>query len=166
MRIPHQAVAAGLLIHLASLHYIFSSTSIVGDSVVVRDSTVVVKAGTTPLAVFWSLAGILLYFTLLSQKQESISVGTPSWWRRVAAFLLDFYYSLFVIAGIWALVPLGLEASRTGRFACGQGRACCYQQQRVPLSYCFFLRYSSIAFRISALTGAPVLSEITLSLLR
>jgi hypothetical protein len=83
----------------------------------VRDNAAVVKAATSPLAVFWSLAGILLYFFLLGQKQELVSLGIPSWQRRAATSLVDFYFSVNVVVGLEALVPLGLEALRTGHFA-------------------------------------------------
>ena len=49
---------------------------------------------------------------------------------------------------LWDLGLVGCSNSRQARFA----------------FYRFFFRYSSIALRISALTGAPVFSEIAFSL--
>jgi uncharacterized RDD family membrane protein YckC len=51
------------------------------------------------------------------RKPGSITEGVPTVKRRVLAFLIDFWFSLSVVSSVGALIPLWLEAVRTGRFA-------------------------------------------------
>ena len=44
-------------------------------------------------------------------------VGIPSWKRRFAAFLIDFYVVMMTMTPFVALIPLAAEALRTGQFA-------------------------------------------------
>jgi uncharacterized RDD family membrane protein YckC len=54
---------------------------------------------------------------LMMRRSPANLVGVPAWWRRVAAFLVDFYFALATILPITVLVALALEARRTGHFA-------------------------------------------------
>ncbi len=44
-------------------------------------------------------------------------IGVPSMKRRAVAFMIDFSFSLMVLASLEALIPLWLEAHRTGHFS-------------------------------------------------
>ena len=75
-----------------------------------------VGAYTTPIALFFSVLGIVLVFVLMRQELQVGDSRIAPLWRRYAAFLIDFWLSLFVFANVTAMVPLLLEAERTGSF--------------------------------------------------
>lgn len=88
----------------------------VGTFARVSDGKAVVSVGSHPAIVVWDALATLLFVTLMLRKSNSSVVGIPSRGRRIASFMIDFWFSLLALSGIGALVPLALEAARTGRF--------------------------------------------------
>lgn len=75
-----------------------------------------VAAYTTPIAPLFSVLGIVLVFVLMRQELQVGDSRIAPLWRRYVAFLIDFWFSLFVFANVTAMAPLLLEAERTGSF--------------------------------------------------
>jgi len=88
----------------------------VGDSIQWKDGQTTVSAGSNPIILLWDAIAILLFVTLMTRNANTVVVGVPSRGRRILAFLIDFWFSLLTLSGIGALVPLWLEAARTGHF--------------------------------------------------
>jgi uncharacterized RDD family membrane protein YckC len=76
-----------------------------------------VSAASSPVALTWSVLGLSLFTLLMTTRQSAALAGVPAWWRRVVAFLIDFHFSAITLAGLSAIVPLAVEARRTGQFA-------------------------------------------------
>lgn len=89
----------------------------VGDSLEWKDGKTRVWAGSNPVILIWDVFAVILFVTLMIRKSNASFSGVPSRGRRILAFLIDFWFSLLATSGIGALVPLLLEAGRTGHFA-------------------------------------------------
>ena len=76
-----------------------------------------ISAGSSPKALLWSALGIIFYALLMKLRPFAPREGVPAWWRRAVAFVLDFQFGLITLSGLFALIPLAIEAARTGRFA-------------------------------------------------
>jgi hypothetical protein len=87
-----------------------------GDEMIWKNGGVRISAGSHPLVVAWSLVAISLFVLLMFLETSTTIAGVPSRRRRILAFLIDFWFSLVGLAGLGALVPLSLEAIRTGHF--------------------------------------------------
>lgn len=59
---------------------------------------------------------IALFILLMIREPKAMAAGIPTRKRRVLAFVIDFCFSLFTISSVDALIPLWLEAVRTGHF--------------------------------------------------
>ena len=81
-----------------------------------RDGASRVSAGTTPLVIVLSLAGLVLSCVLLNTKVQSRDFHVVPMWRRAAAFVLDFWYALVTLSGLFGTVHVLLEGARTGTF--------------------------------------------------
>jgi len=75
-----------------------------------------VSAGSHPMVLVWDAIALALFVALMLRNSEAATVGVPSRGRRIAAGLIDFWFSLLTLSGIIALLPLSLEAARTGHF--------------------------------------------------
>lgn len=75
-----------------------------------------ISAGSHPAELFWAAVAIALFILLMLRKPGTITEGIPTVKRRVLAFLIDFWFSLSVLSSVGALIPLWLEAMRTGHF--------------------------------------------------
>jgi hypothetical protein len=75
-----------------------------------------VAAGTTPVALVLSFLGIALLLALMRREVRIGDFRISPLWRRYTAFLIDFWFSLFIFANVTVLMPLLLEAARTGSF--------------------------------------------------
>jgi hypothetical protein len=75
-----------------------------------------IYGGTTPAHVLAAIFGIALFCILMTIEVRVEDFQIPSIWRRFAAFLIDFYFSLFTLSSVGAIIPLLLEARRTGAF--------------------------------------------------
>ena len=88
----------------------------VGDSIQFKDGRTDVSAGSHPMVLIWDALALALFVALMARNADVVVVGAPSRGRRIAAGLIDFWFSLLTLSGISALVPLWLEAVRTGHF--------------------------------------------------
>jgi uncharacterized RDD family membrane protein YckC len=79
-----------------------------------HDGVTSVEAGTTPSNVAIFVLGLALFCLLMQIKIRVGDFRVAPLWRRFAAFLIDFYFSVSVLSSIYAVVPLLLEAVRTG----------------------------------------------------
>lgn len=89
----------------------------VGDSLEWKDGKAKVSAGSSPAILMWDAFALILFVALMFRKSNTGFSGVPSRGRRILALLIDLWFSLLTISGIGALVPLLLEAGRTGHFA-------------------------------------------------
>lgn len=76
-----------------------------------------VSAGSHPIMLVWFGFSVALYVALMFVNDTAVVLGIASMKRRFVAFLLDFWFSLLGLSAIGALIPLCLEAMRTGRFS-------------------------------------------------
>jgi uncharacterized RDD family membrane protein YckC len=76
-----------------------------------------VSAGSHPMVLVWDAIALALFVALMLRNADAVIGGAPSRGRRIAAGLIDFWFSLLTLSGIIAVVPLSLEAARTGHFA-------------------------------------------------
>lgn len=89
----------------------------VGGSADAAASGTIVSAGSDPLVIGWSVLAIA-FFAVLMKVTIPVSLGgAATLKRRAAAFFIDFLFSLTVLSSITALLPLWLEARRTGHFS-------------------------------------------------
>jgi hypothetical protein len=109
------AIVAELGIQFVS-EYLFRPTLGIGASAEWKNDTATVTASSSPIAIFCSVMGIALFAVLMLTKAPCGDAGVPSWWRRVLSTVIDFYFVVMTLAGVSALLPLGLEALRTGHF--------------------------------------------------
>jgi uncharacterized RDD family membrane protein YckC len=75
-----------------------------------------VQGGTTPGNIVMSLFGIALFCLLMRMELRVEDFRAAPLWRRFAAFLIDFMFSLLTLSGIAAIFPLLSETLRTGTF--------------------------------------------------
>jgi len=97
------------------LEYLFSA-SIVGYTSEWKNGIGYVAARSHPALLAWSVGGIGLFAFLLMLEVEEFPAGVPSAWRRFFAFLIDFWFSLTILASFGGILPLWLERMRTGQF--------------------------------------------------
>ncbi|MGC2830528.1 MAG: RDD family protein [Candidatus Acidiferrum sp.] len=81
-----------------------------------RDGAQHVVVGTSLWAFIASVLGIGFFFLLLTTELQVGEVKTASMWRRYAACFIDLWFFVFVFANTTAIVPLLIEAARTGSF--------------------------------------------------
>jgi uncharacterized RDD family membrane protein YckC len=107
--------ASGLVLLSFVILYFFDVGQ-VGDSMQWKDGNTSISAGSHPAELFWAAAAISLFVLLMLRKPSTITEGVPTVKRRVLAFLIDSWFSLSVVSSVGALIPLWLEAMRTGHF--------------------------------------------------
>lgn len=88
----------------------------VGSFAHVADGKAVVSAGSHPAIIVWDAIAIMLFVILMVRNTNPTVIGIPTRRRRIASFMIDSWFSLLTLSGIGALVPLALEAARTGHF--------------------------------------------------
>jgi RDD family len=81
-----------------------------------KDGVSQVSAGSSPVFLAWSFIAIILFIAMSKMKADEIPAGIPSLLRRSAAFFIDFSFSLAILTSVGGLVPLLIEAARTGHF--------------------------------------------------
>lgn len=91
----------------------------VGFSYVHNGDKTVVSAATHPVLLVWAVAAISCHWTLMRRGTHSERLGHVGLTRRFIAYIIDFYLVVFVCSSILTLIPLYLEAKRTGHFAWG-----------------------------------------------
>src|SRR6202140_1450999 len=95
--------------------YVFD-IPLVGDSIVSKNGSVLVSAGSHPAVLLWATAALVVFVLLMLREARTVAAGVPKLRRRISAFLIDFWFSVTMLSAIWALIPLCLEANRTGKF--------------------------------------------------
>ena len=95
----------------------FLSPGEVGYSGHWSDGTAYVSAGSHPAFLVWAAVGLLLYFFLMHLKAEEAPDGVPTLRRRFLAFIIDFLFSLTIVASLGGMLPLWVESLRTGHFS-------------------------------------------------
>jgi uncharacterized RDD family membrane protein YckC len=63
-----------------------------------------------------SAIAIALFTLLMVRKPTGAVEGVPPRKRRIFAFVIDFWFSLLTLSTVGALLPLSIEAVRTGHF--------------------------------------------------
>lgn len=71
-----------------------------------------VAAGTNPVTFVSSVVGIALFPLLMKTELRVGEFHISPLWRRYAAFLVDFWFCLFIFANVSVMIPLLLEARR------------------------------------------------------
>jgi hypothetical protein len=89
----------------------------IGQSMQWTNGKADISAGSNPNALLWAAAAIALFILLMVRKPSPITEGVPGRIRRILSFLIDFVFSLSTTSSVVALIPLWLEAQRTGHFA-------------------------------------------------
>ncbi|MHB8504089.1 MAG: RDD family protein [Candidatus Acidiferrales bacterium] len=87
-----------------------------GYSMFGRDGVQHVVVGTSLWAIIASVLGIGLFFLLQTTELQVGEIKTAPMWRRYAARFIDLWFFVFVFANTTAIVPLLIEAARTGSF--------------------------------------------------
>ena len=95
----------------------FFNVGQVGDSMQWKDGNFSISAGSHPAVLLWAGAAVTLFVFLMLRQPSAVIEGVPTMKRRVLAFLIDFWFSVTVTSSVGALIPLCLEAIRTGQFA-------------------------------------------------
>ena len=108
---------AGLWISLSLLLEYFFSSGVIGYISHWENGRGYIAAGSHPALLAWAIASIALFVCLLKVEVEEFPAGVPSGWRRFFAFLIDFWFSLAILASLGGTVPLWIESIRTGHFS-------------------------------------------------
>src|SRR5260370_16030999 len=75
-----------------------------------KNGEALVSAGSHPAILVWAAIAVVLFVVLMRLSANEVTAGVPSLWRRFAAFLIDFWFSILTLS-IADLLPLWL-----GRF--------------------------------------------------
>jgi len=75
-----------------------------------------VAAGTTPVALVLALVGLVFLSALTGTELRVDDCQIAPLWRRYIALAVDFWFFVFTYAALTAMIPLTLEARRTGKF--------------------------------------------------
>ncbi len=89
----------------------------VGYSAVWKDGEASVSAGSHPVTIMWAAVAILIFVAVIRVKAQESIAGVPTLGRRFAAFLIDFWFSLLIVSSFATIIPLWIEAARTGHFS-------------------------------------------------
>ena len=89
----------------------------VGYSAQWKDGKTFVSAGSHPVAIAWATVALLIFLAVLRIKAGETIRGVPTLGRRFAAFLIDFWFGILTISSFATIIPLWIEAARTGHFA-------------------------------------------------
>src|SRR5690349_13627440 len=95
-------------------YYLFSTSMVVYDS---GSGKGYATAGSHPALLAWALGSVALFAFLLRVEAKETPAGVPSGWRRFFASLIDFWFSLTIVASIGVAIQLCIESWRTGKFS-------------------------------------------------
>jgi hypothetical protein len=109
-------LASLILVGLSFVVIHFYNVSQVGDSMQWKDGNTAISAGSHPAMLLWAAIAIALFILLMGREPNAVAEGIPTRKRRVFAFLVDFWFSLLTLSTVGALIPLSIEAVRTGHF--------------------------------------------------
>jgi hypothetical protein len=94
----------------------FYNVGQVGNSMEWKNGEVSISAGSHPAMLLWGAVAIALFILLMVKEPNAVVEGVPTRTRRIFAFVIDFWFSFLTLSAIGALLPLALEAVRTGHF--------------------------------------------------
>jgi hypothetical protein len=114
MRVPRALIAAFLLVEFvwwkafapAPMEYYLRF----------EDHETRVAGGSHPVAIVFSLAGILLYVWLLGARIDVQATSKAPLWRRFGTFVIDFYFVGSTILWLTGLIAILVESGRAGAF--------------------------------------------------
>ena len=109
-------LASIILVGLSIVIVHFLDVRQIGESMESSNGNVAISAGSHPVMLAWTAIAIGLFVVLMVRKPNAVTAGIPTLKRRVLAFVIDFWFSLLAISSVSGLVPLWLEAVRTGHF--------------------------------------------------
>ncbi len=105
------------MIFLAAGFAVMLHTGETGFSEVTKNGETEMSVGSDPVLIIWDAMAIVLFAALMRIRSKTVVVGIPTLKRRTAALFIDFWFSLATVSTVIALVPLWLEARRTGHFS-------------------------------------------------
>jgi uncharacterized RDD family membrane protein YckC len=88
----------------------------IGSSVEVKEGITNVSAGTCPQAIAFSVVGLVAYGIILGTPVMQQEFRIASMWKRLGAFLVDFWFAVFTLGASFGFVDVLVEARRTGVF--------------------------------------------------
>ena len=109
----------------------------IGSFTEVRNGVTHVSAGTSPLAILMSVLGLVVYCILLNNRVNVENFSVAPMWRRAAAFVVDFWFSVFTLGALFGFVDILLEANRTGIFRWHYQRDYLVSTDRASLVFLF-----------------------------
>jgi RDD family len=88
----------------------------IGSFTEVRNGATHISAGTSSLAILMSVLGLVVYCIVLNTRVKVENFRVAPLWRRAAAFVVDFWFAVFILGALFGFVDILLEANRTGIF--------------------------------------------------
>jgi hypothetical protein len=111
-----RAIAGFWILLSFALDYLFGVGE-VGYSAQSKSGQTHISAGSHPAILVWCAVGVALFLVVIKIKPEETPDGVPSLGRRSLAFIIDFLFSLTIVATFGGLLPLWVESTRTGHFS-------------------------------------------------
>jgi uncharacterized RDD family membrane protein YckC len=109
-----RAIAAFWVTLSLPFQYLFSTSMVVYDS---ESGKGYATAGSHAALLAWTVCSVVLFAFLLRVEAKETPAGVPSWWRRFLASLIDFWFSVTIVASFGVAVQLCIESWRTGKFS-------------------------------------------------
>jgi uncharacterized RDD family membrane protein YckC len=110
-------LVVGLFLALSIVCLEAFSTGQVGYSAEWKDGKSFVSAGSDPATLALATVALLIFVLVIRTKAEGNITGVPTLSRRFVAFLIDFWFSVWIVSNFAAIIPLWIEAARTGYFS-------------------------------------------------
>ncbi|MFI5097519.1 MAG: RDD family protein [Candidatus Acidiferrales bacterium] len=89
----------------------------IGGSMTWKDGNTFICAGSDPTTLIWAALSTALFVVLMVRKPSAVSEGVPSRKRRILAVVIDLWFSALAVVSVTSLIPLWVEAARTGHFS-------------------------------------------------
>ncbi len=106
-----------LIVQIISLGFVvFSNMRNMGYEFDERSGITHVAGSSNLLGLIWGMIFILIYVFLQKRNVRTKVIGIPSRFRRMVAFLIDFYFVSIPIAAIVGFIGIYFESLRTGQF--------------------------------------------------
>jgi hypothetical protein len=109
LRVALACLCAGGVIVTVAAEY-------VGAGIETANGETTVRAASSPKTIIWSLVALSALTIFLRLARRSIPGPPLKWFRRVIACALDIVVYSTSVGGLFALVPLVVEAKRVGQF--------------------------------------------------
>ena len=99
-------LAVGLFLALSIVCLEAFSTGQVGYSAEWKDGKSFVSAGSDPATLALATVALLIFVLVIRTKAEGNITGVPTLSRRFVAFLIDFWFSVWMVSSFAAIIPL------------------------------------------------------------